>query len=147
MRVRVAGLIELVAAFAGALAMRNMGNPVPPFAKAAISKGGGLTIGVLFLSWDSDSNGEKTNDLYLNLRSETTAAAARTPGNGAAPQLEREARGAEGNRSACRGRPDLFLGVAEMLGGREHEVPGFGAFIASRHRSRGARRRSPTIAP
>lgn len=28
-RIRVAGLIELVMAFAGALAMRNIGNPAP----------------------------------------------------------------------------------------------------------------------
>jgi hypothetical protein len=39
MKIRSAGLIELVAAFAGALAMRNMGNPVPSLAKAGYLEG------------------------------------------------------------------------------------------------------------
>ena len=39
MRIRVFGIIELVAALAGALAMRNVGNPVPPLAKAGYLTG------------------------------------------------------------------------------------------------------------
>jgi hypothetical protein len=39
MRIRVAGFIELVVAFAGALAMRNVGNLVPSLAKAGYLEG------------------------------------------------------------------------------------------------------------
>ena len=39
MRIRVAGLIELVVAFAGALAIRTMGNPSPSLAKSGYLTG------------------------------------------------------------------------------------------------------------
>src|SRR5262249_2034247 len=42
MRIRVAGFMELVVAFAGALAMRNMGNPAPSLAKGGCLEGSRL---------------------------------------------------------------------------------------------------------
>jgi hypothetical protein len=46
MSIRVGGLIELVLAFAAALAMRTMGSPVPDLAKGATSQVVGWTTGI-----------------------------------------------------------------------------------------------------